>query len=89
MILLSFSSAEDALSDDVKKEEEEEIFSSQGRPTENPQFRFLGTPGIYQLFLILLYCKSIKQIYIDRAWRSPCHFKNAWYKPSDKSTWNS
>ena len=37
MILVSFFSAEDALSNDVKKDE---IFSSQG--TENPPFRFLG-----------------------------------------------
>ena len=35
MILVSFSSAEDALSNDVKKYD---IFSSQG--TENPPFRF-------------------------------------------------
>ena len=38
MILVSFSSAEDALSNDVKKKKE--IFSSQG--TENPPFRFFG-----------------------------------------------
>ena len=37
MILVSFSSAEDALSNDVKKYD---IFSSQG--TENLLFRFLG-----------------------------------------------
>ena len=41
MILVSFSSAEDALSNDVKIYD---IFCSQG--AENLPFRFLGTPGI-------------------------------------------
>ena len=41
MILVSFSSAEDALSNDVKKYT---TFRMQG--TENPPFRFFGTPGI-------------------------------------------
>ena len=41
MILVSFSSAEDALSNDVKKYT---TFKMQG--TENPPFRFFGTPGI-------------------------------------------
>ena len=39
MILASFSSAEDALSNAVKKCD---IFSLQN--TENPPFRFFGTP---------------------------------------------
>ena len=41
MILVSFSSVEDALFNDVKKYD---TFSSQG--TENPPFLFFGTPGI-------------------------------------------
>ena len=41
MILVSFSFAEDALSNDVKKYY---IFSPQG--TANPPFRFFVTPGI-------------------------------------------
>ena len=41
MILVSFSSGEDALSNDVKIHH---TFSSQG--TENLPFRFFGTPGI-------------------------------------------
>ena len=41
MILVSFSSAEDALSNDINKYNN---FSSQG--TENPPFRFFGTPDI-------------------------------------------
>ena len=41
MTLVSFSSAEDALSNDVKKYE---TFRSQR--TENLPFRFFGTPGI-------------------------------------------
>ena len=41
MVLVSFSSAEDALSNDVKKYT---TFRMQG--TENPPFHFLGTPGI-------------------------------------------
>ena len=41
MILVSFSSAEDALFNDVKKYD---TFRSQG--TENLPFRFFGTPGI-------------------------------------------
>ena len=41
MILVSFSSAEDALSNDVKTYT---TFRMQG--TENPPFRFFGTPGI-------------------------------------------
>ena len=41
MILVSLSSGEDALSNDVKISHH---FSSQG--TENPPFRFFGTPGI-------------------------------------------
>ena len=41
MILVSFSSAEDALSNCVKKYN---TFSSQG--TENLPFAFFGTPGI-------------------------------------------
>ena len=41
MILESFSSAEDALSNNVYRYN---TFSSQG--TENPPFRFFGTPGI-------------------------------------------
>ena len=41
MIFLSFSSAENALSNDVKQYD---IFSLQG--TENPSFRYFGTPGI-------------------------------------------
>ena len=44
MILVSFSSVEDALFSDVKKRD---TFSSQG--TENPPFRFFGTPGIGSL----------------------------------------
>ena len=39
--MVSFSSAENALSNDVKKHN---TFSSQG--TENPPFRFFGTRGI-------------------------------------------
>ena len=42
MIVVSFSSAEDVLSNDVKKCN---TFSSQG--TENLPFRVFGTPGIY------------------------------------------
>ena len=41
MILVSFSSAEDALSNDVKKYT---TFRMQG--TENPPFHFFGTPGM-------------------------------------------
>ena len=40
-MILVFSSAEDALSNDVNKHN---TFSSQG--TENPPFRFFGKPGI-------------------------------------------
>ena len=51
MILVSFSSAEDALSNDVKQFD---IFSSQS--TENPPFCFFGTPGIvmYQKYITSL-----------------------------------
>ena len=42
MILVAFSSAEDALSNNVNKYN---TFSSQG--TENPLFRFFGTPAVY------------------------------------------
>ena len=41
LILVSFSSAEDALFNDVNNSG---TFISQG--TENPPFRFFGTPGI-------------------------------------------
>ena len=41
LMMVSFSSAENALSNDVKKHN---TFSSQG--TENPPFRFFGTRGI-------------------------------------------
>ena len=44
MILVSFSSAEDVLSS-----QKYDIFSSQG--TENPPFRFFGTPSIDQICL--------------------------------------
>ena len=46
MILVSFSSAEEVLSNDVKIYH---TFSSQG--TENPPFRFFWTPGILFTFL--------------------------------------
>ena len=49
-ILVSFSSAEDVLSNDVKKYD---IFGLQG--TENPPFRFFGTRGI-----VWLICKSFR-----------------------------
>ena len=42
MILASFSSAEDVISNDVKKKKY--IFGLQG--TENPPFHFFGTRGI-------------------------------------------
>ena len=47
MILISFSFAEDALSNDVNKYD---IFSSQG--TENSPFRFLGHP-VYTIVIVL------------------------------------
>ena len=56
MILVSFSSAEDALSNDVKKYT---TFRMQG--TENPPFRFFGTPGI------LSYVTSYTTLYIRKA----------------------
>ena len=49
MILVSFSSGEDALSNDVKIYH---TFSSQS--TENPPFPFFGTPGISSLYGSLL-----------------------------------
>ena len=51
MILVSFSSAEDALSNDVKKKYN--TFTSQG--TENPPFRFFGTPGILYTKIITIW----------------------------------
>ena len=62
MILISFSSAEDALSNAVKKYE---IFSSQG--TENPPFHIFGTPGIaYMSIYILL--NSSDNIQLTNVW---------------------
>ena len=58
MILVSFSSAEDALSNDVKKYT---TFRMQG--TENPPFRvFFGTPGI--IMSIIMYSDCANWMYI-------------------------
>ena len=46
MILVSFSSAENALTNDVEKYD---TFSSRG--TKNLPFRFFGTPGILPMGL--------------------------------------
>ena len=66
MIMVSFSSAEDALFNDVKYG----IFCSQG--TENPPFRFFGTPGIvpwsHKLYNLQIITLLLIHVYI-RWWR--------------------
>ena len=64
MILVTFSSAENALSNDVKKYN---IFCSQG--TENPLFRFfLGHPGIIDGHFIKEMCLIVTITPINIVW---------------------
>ena len=58
MIFISFSSGEDALSNDVN------IYHTLGsQGTENPTFRFLGTPGILVVWFYGKHNKLLKKVW--------------------------